>query len=193
MPTKEGALKTIKNALSEHAKAYKGAGMLMPTKDDPFKSERKPAAKAPAGPKTLEEVDDFDEFMIEGKAYGVNPFGDTINEDAEYMGHFNRRTEVLDRKAKPPAYWNEWVMATRLGMSLKVPVGTYKVKEEKKEEFRLAPIEPTRFASIDDRDKAYLNKTYETLYKADMALSRGDLTKAKKHLKDGLAMLNEAL
>ena len=57
----------------------------------------------------MKEVGDFDEVIIDGKGYGVNKFGDTIDEDATYIGHYTHSSGKLDRKAKRPAYWSKWL------------------------------------------------------------------------------------
>ena len=72
-----------------------------------FYSRAKAGEKPPPPLKMpkMEEVDNFIEVTINGKVYGVNSFGDTIDEEMNFQGHYDSKTGKLDRKARPPHYW----------------------------------------------------------------------------------------
>lgn len=55
---------------------------------------------------TLEQLQDFDGYIIGGEEYGINVRGDTIDADANYMGHYNFKTEKLTKGGKAPPDWS---------------------------------------------------------------------------------------
>jgi len=67
---------------------------------------KKTAAAAAPKSYTLEELRDFAPFTHEGVEYGVNKRGDVVNDDGEFVGHYNTATKKLDKKAAKPADWD---------------------------------------------------------------------------------------
>ena len=55
---------------------------------------------------TLKEISDFDEIIVDGKAYGLNRFGDVIDEDGNYKGRSGDKKSIKSSKA--PWYWDAW-------------------------------------------------------------------------------------
>jgi hypothetical protein len=73
-------------------------------------------AAAPAAPKaapkkvvtyTLEQLQDFTPFSIEGVEYGLNKRGDVVDDDGGFVGHYNGATKKLNRAAPEPEDWLE--------------------------------------------------------------------------------------
>jgi hypothetical protein len=55
---------------------------------------------------TIEQLADFSAMTIDGAEFGVNPRGDVIDGDMDFVGHYNAETKVLDRNAAQPADWS---------------------------------------------------------------------------------------
>ena len=56
----------------------------------------------------MEEVDDFNVLEVGNQEFGVNKFGDVIDDRSMWKGKFDFEKKTLDLKAKPPRYWNAW-------------------------------------------------------------------------------------
>jgi hypothetical protein len=66
---------------------------------------KKVGAKAAVQSYTIEQLADFDGVEIEGAECGRNIRGDVIDNDSNFIGHWDAKAKKLDRSAALPADW----------------------------------------------------------------------------------------
>jgi len=72
---------------------------------------KKVGAKAAVQSYTIEQLADFDGVEIEGAECGRNIRGDVIDNDSNFIGHWDAKAKKLDRSAALPADWAAIVVA----------------------------------------------------------------------------------
>jgi hypothetical protein len=72
-------------------------------KAEPKKTFAKKAVAKPSY--TLEQLQDFEEKEINGETYGVNPRGDTVDNEGGYVGNWDGK--ALNKAAPKPADWEK--------------------------------------------------------------------------------------
>jgi len=122
------AARNAKAAATRAAKKAAGPGPLPASESDDDAAapvaEAAPVAVAPApapaksttkkvGAKayTIEQLADFDGVEIEGAECGRNIRGDVIDNDSNFIGHWDAKAKKLDRSAALPADWAAIVAA----------------------------------------------------------------------------------
>jgi hypothetical protein len=70
--------------------------------------EEKPKTFKPkAKTYTLEQLQDFNERIIDGVNYGINARGDVADEDGKWVGRFDAAKNIIDKSGSEPADWSK--------------------------------------------------------------------------------------
>jgi hypothetical protein len=106
-PEEKAAINAKRAATVAAKKIAEAAPAVEPVAPAPATHAPKSKTFKKAAPSfTMEQLADFSAMTIDGVELGVNPRGDVIDDEMEFIGHYNAETKTFDRNATKPADWS---------------------------------------------------------------------------------------